>query len=64
MYNTCIAIYKSQELHGLYDIIQSCSRHVINKAIRGDTILSIEFCIKAEDYWIDFIETMNYKYNK
>jgi hypothetical protein len=28
MYDKSIAIYKSQEYHGLYSIIQSCSRHV------------------------------------
>ena len=36
MYDKSIAIYKSQEYHGLYSIIQSCSRHVTNQQIREE----------------------------
>ena len=36
MYDTSIVIYKSQEYHGLYSIIQSYSRHVNNQQIREE----------------------------
>jgi hypothetical protein len=57
MYDKSIAIYKSQEYHGLYSIIQSCSGHVTNQQIRE------EANIKTINTLHHFIATMNYKYN-
>jgi hypothetical protein len=36
MYDKSIANYKSQEYHGLYSIIQICSRQVTNQQIREE----------------------------